>query len=198
MQREPLEEPGEPPDEVPWKRPRAEPAASTEAVAAAAASVAVDIHDPDSDVDLVNELRNTGTVTDWCLKHGATLRHEEAFSEKVARMITLGSSNHFPLPQDILKAVPQATAGSWWITFTAENGLHLMTHQRLASYAENFRENVWRPERQQRWSKYTLELVEEEVEICRMALFMERLVREDGLDETAHEEQAQSTASHAL
>ena len=144
-----------------------------------------------------DELRKTGTMAEWCLKYGATLGHEEAFSEKVARMITLGCRNHSPLHQDILEAVPQATTGSWWITFTAENGLDLVTYQRLAGHAENFREDVWRPDCQQRWSKYTLELVEAEVKICRMALFMERLDREDGLDETAREEQAESTVSRA-
>jgi len=126
-------------------------------------------------------LRNVGTVEEWCLRHGTTEGHEENFSAKVARIITLGCSNNRPLPRDILEAVPQATRGSWWITETAVDGHDLETYRRLANHAENFREHVWRQDRKQKWSKYKLEVVEAGMRIFRLFICLEHLDREDAL-----------------
>ena len=75
------------------------------------------------------------------------------------------------------------------------DGHDLATYQILARYAKDFREDAWKPERRQRWSKYTLDMVEAEMKMYRLARMMETMARDDVLDETAREDQAESTAS---
>jgi len=129
-------------------------------------------------------LREVGTVSDWCLRHGQTLGHPANVSAKVARIITLGCNSNPPLCAELLREVPEATAGSWWITEAAVDGHHLETYQRLACLAEDFREDVWKPERQERRSKWTLRVVEEEMKLFRLGLFVAQIDREDPLTTT--------------
>jgi len=120
-------------------------------------------------------LREVGTVSDWCMRHGNMCGHPANFSEKVARIINLGVVGEDPLLPEILRDVPEATNGSWWITEAAIDSHHLETYRCLARHAEEFREGVWTRERQERRAKYVLDMVEAEMKLFRLRLCWRRM-----------------------
>ena len=115
-------------------------------------------------------LRDKGTVEEWCLKCGTMMGHADHVAAKVARMITIGSSQNPPLLPDIQQTVPQATRGSWWILFASEDSCDVETYRRLANYAMAFRGDVWGPDRQRKFAKHTLEKIEQEIRTYRLNL----------------------------
>jgi len=124
------------------------------------------------------ELRKQGTVEEWCLKYGTMMGHADHVAEKVARIITIGNSQRPPLPPDIQQAVPHATRGSWWILFASEDGCDMEIYYQLANYAMDFREEVWRPDRQHKWAKHTLEKIERDMHTYRLVLCLRRQQRQ--------------------
>ena len=123
-------------------------------------------------------LREQGTVEEWCLKYGTMMGDADHVAEKVARIITIGNSQRPPLPPDILHDLcPQATRGSWWILFTPEDRCDMEIYRRLANYAMAFCEEVWRPDRQHKWAKHTLEKIERDMRMYRLVLFLRRKQR---------------------
>ena len=115
-------------------------------------------------------LRRVGSVSDWCLRQGHTLGHPPNLSAKVARIITLGCVSNRPLRAELVEAVPEATTGSWWITEAAVDGHDLEMYHRLVCRAENFRDDAWRPQRQERWAKYTLDVIAAEMQLFRIMI----------------------------
>jgi len=124
-------------------------------------------------------LREQGTVEEWCLKYGTMMGDADHVAEKVARIITIGSSSQRPpLAPDILHDLcPQATRGSWWIFFESEGGCDMELYRRLSTYSIAFREDVWRPDRQLKWAKHTLEKIERDMRMYRLVLFLRRKQR---------------------
>jgi len=125
-------------------------------------------------------LREVGTVSHWCLRHGHMCGHPANVSAKVARIINLGCEGDRPLSPGIQRDVPEATNGSWWITEAAIDGHHLETYRRLAHHAEAFREGVWTRERQVRRAKYVLMMVEAEMKIFRVLRCLSQMDTELG------------------
>ena len=101
--------------------------------------------------------------------------HPANLSAKVARVINLGCEGDRPLSPATQRDVPEATKGSWWITEAAIDKHHLETYQCLARHAEEFREHIWRRDRQERRAKYVLGMVEAEMKILRLRLCLSRV-----------------------
>jgi len=123
-------------------------------------------------------LREVGTVSDWCMRYGRMCGHPANLYEKVARIINLGVARADPLPPEVLRDVPEATTGSWWISEATIDSHHLETYQRLARHAEEFREGIWTRARQERRAKYVLDMVEWEMKLFRLRLCVMQMERE--------------------